>query len=179
MPIPRQTGQIDRWSLVQNKVDMARQCPMVDLVGAVVQRLEYLGIQQANEEIEGRVIIRDHGIEGAFFLSQSIQVHVIMVGDSLDLRQVEGSQPHSGADQDAFCRLAGGLLEYLILPQGHTFRMLMLHRLKQQVQRRDVFVIILPDFSVFQHAHDHGKVLFICRRFLVQHEDNGLEQSCF
>ena len=102
-----------------------------------------------------------------------------MVRDRLDLWQVEGRQPHSGADQDAFCRLAGGLLEYLILPQGHTFRMLMFHRLKQQVQRRDVFVIILPDFSVFQHAHDHGKVLFILRRFLVQHEDDGLEQSCF
>ena len=66
---PRQTGQVDRRSLVQNKVDMTRQRAMVDLVGAVVQRLKYLGIQQADEEIEGRVIIRDYGIEGAFFLA--------------------------------------------------------------------------------------------------------------
>ena len=152
---------------------------MVDLVSTVVQRLKYLGIQQADEEIEGRIIIRDHGIEGTFFLSQGIQVHVIMVGDGLDLRQIEWGQPHGGAYQNTFRCLARRLLEYLILPQGHTFRMLMFHRLKQQVQRRDVFVIILPDFSVFQHAHDHGKVLFILRRFLVQHEDNGLEQSCF
>ena len=79
---------------------------MVDLVGTVVKRLEYLGVQQTDEEIEGRIIIRDHGLEGTFFLSQGIQVHVIMVGDGLDLRQVEGSQPHSGADQDAFCRFA-------------------------------------------------------------------------
>ena len=42
---------------------------MVDLVGTVVKRLEYLGVQQADEEIEGRIIIRDHGIEGALFLA--------------------------------------------------------------------------------------------------------------
>ena len=90
-----------------------------------------------------------------------------MVGDGLDLRQIEWGQPHGGAYQNTFRCLARRLLEYLILPQGHTFRMLMFHRLKQQVQRRDVFVIILPDFSVFQHAHDHGKVLFIRRRFLM------------
>ena len=67
---PRQyLGRLHRRSLVQNKVDMTRQRAMVDLVGAVVQRLKYLGIQQADEEIEGRVIIRDYGIEGAFFLA--------------------------------------------------------------------------------------------------------------
>ena len=132
---PRQTGQVDRRSLVQNKVDMTRQRAMVDLVGAVVQRLKYLGIQQADEEIEGRVIIRDYGIEGAFFLSQGIQVHVIMVGDGLDLRQIEWGQPHGGAYQNTFRCLARRLLEYLILPQGHTFRTLMFHRLKQQIQR--------------------------------------------
>ena len=103
---PWQTGQIDRWSLVQNKVDMARQRPMVDLVGTVVQRLEYLGVQQADKKIESRIIIRDHGIEGTFFLSQGIQVHVIMIGDGLDLRQIEWGQPHGGAYQNTFRCLA-------------------------------------------------------------------------
>ncbi len=51
---------------IQDKVDMARQRPMVDLVRTVVKRLEYLGVQQADEEVEGRVIIRDHGIQSAF-----------------------------------------------------------------------------------------------------------------
>lgn len=41
----------------------------MDLVGTVVQRLEYLGVQQADEEIEGRIIIRNHGIEGTFPLA--------------------------------------------------------------------------------------------------------------
>ena len=79
---------------------------MVDLVGAVVQCLEYLGVQQADEEVEGRVIIRDHGIEGALSLSQRVEIHVIMVGDSFDLRQIEGRQPHSGRHQNAFRGLA-------------------------------------------------------------------------
>ena len=104
--LPRQPRQIDRWRFVQDKVDMTRQCPMVDLVGAVVQCLEYLGVQQADEEVEGRVIIRDHGIQSALSLSQRVEIHVIMVGDSFDLRQIEGRQPHSGTHQNAFRCLA-------------------------------------------------------------------------
>ena len=53
-----------------------------------------------------------------------------MVRDRLDLRQVEGSQPHSGADQDAFCRLTGGLLEYPVLPQRDALRIFMLYGTK-------------------------------------------------
>ena len=75
---------------------------MVDLVGTVVQRLEYLGVQQADEEIEARVVIRDDGVQSALSLSQRVEIHVIMVGDSFDLRQIEGRQPHSGRHQNAF-----------------------------------------------------------------------------
>ena len=85
---------------------MTRQRPMVDLVGTVVQRLEYLGVQQAYQKVEGRIIIRDHGIEGALFLAQCVQVHIVMVRDRLDLRQIEWGQPHSGAHQNAFRCLA-------------------------------------------------------------------------
>ena len=93
---------------------------MVDLVCTVVKRLEYLGVQQADEEVEGRVIIRDHGIQSALSLSQRVEIHVIMVGDSFDLRQIEGCQPHSGRHQNAFRCLARSLLENLILPQGNA-----------------------------------------------------------
>ena len=55
--------------LVEDEVDMTRQRPVVELVSAVVQRLEDLRIQQADKKIEGRVIIRDHGIEGTFPLA--------------------------------------------------------------------------------------------------------------
>ena len=103
---PWEPRQVDGRRFVEDEVDMTRQCAMVQLVCTVVKRLEYLGVQQAYQKVEGRIIIRDHGIEGALFLAQCVQVHIVMVRDRLDLWQVEGSQPHSGADQDAFCRLA-------------------------------------------------------------------------
>ena len=101
-----------------------------------------------------------------------------MVGDSFDLRQIEGRQPHSGRHQNRFCRLARRLLENLILPQGNTFRVLILHCPEQQIQRGDILVIVLPHFGIFQHTHHHGKILLIFRRFLEQHEDDGLQQCC-
>ena len=39
---------------------------MVDLVGTVVQRLEYLGVLQADEVFEGRIIFRNLGLEGRY-----------------------------------------------------------------------------------------------------------------
>ena len=101
-----------------------------------------------------------------------------MVGDSFDLRQIEGCQPHSGRHQNRFCRLARRLLENLILPQGNAFRVLILHCPEQQIQRGDILVIVLLHFGIFQHTQHHGKILLIFRRFLEQHEDDGLQQCC-
>ena len=127
----------------------------MDLVCAVVKRLEDLGVQQADEEIEGRIIVRDHGIESALFLTQCVQVHIVMVRDRLDLRQIEGCQPHSGTHQNAFRCFARRLLENLILPQGNTFRVLILHCPEQQIQWGDILVIVLLHFGIFQHTQHH------------------------
>ena len=101
-----------------------------------------------------------------------------MVGDGLDLRQIEWGQPHGGAYQNTFRCLARRLLENLILPQGNTFRVLILHCPEQQIQWGDILVIVLLHFGIFQHTHHHGKILLIFRRFLEQHEDDGLQQCC-
>ena len=114
---------------------MTRQRPVVDLVGAVVQRLEDLRIQQANEKIEGRIVVRDHRIKGTFLLTQGVEIHIVMIRDGLDLRQVERCQAYSGADQDALGSLSCSLFENLILPQGYTFRLFSFHCAEQQVQR--------------------------------------------
>ena len=39
--------------------------------------------------------------------------------------------------------------------------------------------IFLAHLGVFQHPHDHGKVLLVLRRFLKQHEDDSLQQCGF
>ena len=78
----------------------------MDLVCAVVKGLENLGVQKTHYKSKGRIIIRDDGVQSALSLSQRVEIHVIMVGDSFDLRQIEGRQPHSGRHQNAFRCLA-------------------------------------------------------------------------
>ena len=75
---------------------------MVDLVGAVVESLECLGVEQAHQKIECRVVIGDHRVQRALPLPQGVEIHIIPVGDGLDLGQVEGGQPDSGGHQDRF-----------------------------------------------------------------------------
>ena len=150
--LPRQPRQIDRWRFVQDKVDMTRQCPMVDLVCTVVKRLEYLGVQQAYQKVEGRIIVRDHGIEGALFLAQCVQVHIVMVRDRLDLRQVEGSQPHSGADQDAFCRLARNELSRTFL-QNKKLSTTLFFGYRKLVLYMYLYIIILQ-YASYGDSHN-------------------------
>ena len=71
--------------LIQYKVDMPGQRPMMDLICAVIKCLKRLGIEQGHQEIEGVVIVRDHGVESAFLFSQGIEVHIVVVRDGPDL----------------------------------------------------------------------------------------------
>ncbi len=75
---------------------------MVDLVGAVIEGLERLTVQQGYQKVEAVIVIRDHGVQGAFFLAQRVQIHIVVVGDGLDLRQVERGQPDGGGHEDGF-----------------------------------------------------------------------------
>ena len=72
---------------------------MVDLVGAVVEGLERLGVEQAHQKIERLIIVRDHGVQRAPLLPQGVEIHIIPVGDGLDLGQVEGGQPDGGGHE--------------------------------------------------------------------------------
>lgn len=74
-------------------MNMVRQCSVVLLVGAVIQCLEDLRIQEADQEIKRCVIVRDHSIKGTLFLPQGVQIHIIMVCKRLDLGQIERGKP--------------------------------------------------------------------------------------
>ena len=78
---------------------MAGQGSVVDLVGAVVKGLECLGVEQAHQKIQAVVVVGYDGIQSAFLFSQRVQVHIIPVCNGFDLRQIEGSQPHSGGHE--------------------------------------------------------------------------------
>ena len=102
-----------------------------------------------------------------------------MVRDGPDLGQVKGGQTHSGRHKDALGSLARRHLKDLILPDGDAVRLLPFNGAEQQIQRRDVVLVVLFYLRVFQHPHDHGKVLLGLRRLLKQHEDDGLQQRRF
>ena len=88
--------------LIQHEVDMAGQGPVVDLIRAVVEGLERLGVEQAHQKIERLIVVRYDGVQRALPLPQGVEIHIIPVGDGLDLGQVEGGQPDSGGHQDRF-----------------------------------------------------------------------------
>ena len=87
---------------------MARQRAVVDLVCAVIQGLERLRVKQAYKEIERVVVIWDNSVERDLFFSQRVKVHVVMVGQGLDLRQIKGCETDSRTHQDRFCGFARG-----------------------------------------------------------------------
>ena len=72
---------------------------MVDLVGAVVEGLERLGVEQAHQKVKRLVVIWYDSVERALLLPQGVEVHIIPVGDGLDLGQVEGGQPDGGGHE--------------------------------------------------------------------------------
>lgn len=73
---------------------------MVNLIGAVVEGLERLGVKQAHQKVKRLVIIRYDSVQRTLLLSQSVEVHVIVVCDGLDLGQIERSQPDGGGHED-------------------------------------------------------------------------------
>ena len=88
--------------LVQHEVDVAGQGPVVDLVSAVIESLERLGVEQAHQKVKRLVVIWYDGVERTLPLPQGVEVHIVPVGDGLDLGQVEGGQPDSGGHKDGF-----------------------------------------------------------------------------
>ncbi len=88
--------------LVQHEVDMAGQRTMVDLIGTVIQSLKRLRIEQAYQKIKCVVIIWDDSVQCALLFSEGVEVHIVMAGDGLNLRQVEGGQPDGSGHQNAF-----------------------------------------------------------------------------
>ena len=81
---------------------MAWQGPVVNLVGAVVEGLERLGVEQAHQKVKSRIVVRYDGVQRALLLSQGVEIHIVMVCDGLDLGQVEGGKPDGGGHEDRF-----------------------------------------------------------------------------
>ena len=87
---------------------MAGQCAVVNLVGAGVKRLKRLRVQKAYQKIKRVVVIRYDRVQRAFLFAQRVQVHIVMVGNRLNLRKVKGRKPYSRGHEYAFRCFASG-----------------------------------------------------------------------
>ena len=121
--------------LVKHQPHRNRQAASMHLVRLIVQLLEGLRIQHTHQEIQGGVVaVRDDAEHRLLPFPQLPQLHGVPAGDPLDLRQGEGGQPDGGGNEDAHGRLAGGLLEHLVLAEGDMVRVFFLQSLKEQIQ---------------------------------------------
>ena len=149
----------------------------MDAVGLVVKRLDELRIYHTDQIVERLVRIRNAAKQGHLFLSQLVQVKFIRHRQPVDLRQVEGRQPHADAHQNRLGSFTRGLLEDAVLLDGDAVRFPFFEPFEQHIQRRLVVFIFLSYLGAFQHFHDHAEVLFTGRGLVQQVEHEGLQQG--
>ena len=141
--------------------------------------MERLRVKQAYKEIERVVVIWDNSVERDLFLAQRVKVHVVVVGQGLNLRQIKGCEADGCTHQNRFCGFARGQFENLILPDSDAVRPPAFNGFKEQIERRHMPFIFLAHLGIFQYAHDHGEVLLVFWGFLKQHEDDRLQERGF
>ena len=144
-----------------------------------VQRLDKLGVDHADQIIEGFVRIRDAAEQRDFAFAQFLQMQLVRHGQLGNGRQIERGKAHTHADEDGFCGLASRLFENAVLLAGNAVGFTHFQALEQDVQRGLVVVIVLVDFSSGDHFHHHREVLFFGRSLVQQVQHEGLEQGGF
>ena len=80
----------------------------MNLVCAVIEGLKRLCVKQAHKEVERVVVVRNNSVERDLLFSQRVKIHIVMVGQGLNLRQIKGCETDSRTHQDRFCGLARG-----------------------------------------------------------------------
>src|SRR5699024_9805465 len=104
-------GQRNVRVLIHQAMHGYGQTAVVDTVGLAIERLDELGVHHADEIVEALVRVRDAAEQGDLLFAQLVQVQLIGHRQTVDLRQVEGRQPHADAHQNRLGGFAGGLLE--------------------------------------------------------------------
>ncbi len=148
----------------------------VDEIRLMIKLLEQLGVEHSHEKVKGAVIVRDHGENRRFLLSQTPQLQFIVLGNAGQTVQIELLQAGDQRDLDGLQRLAAAGVIVPVVFQGDVLRIAHLQPLEENVQSGLVGVVILPDISGPDHLHDHGKILLLRRGLVVQIEDQRQKQ---
>ena len=85
---------------------MDGQLTAVHIVCFIAQEVEKLGVDHADEEVEGGIRVRHDEEQRRFLIAQCIQRQLIVHGEVTQFLDVEGSQPCAAGNQDGFCGLA-------------------------------------------------------------------------
>ena len=169
-------GQRHVAELVHHQPHRNRQRPLMHLIRLIIQRLERAGIEHPHQIVKGAVTVGDNRKDRLFALPHHGKLHFVLGGDVPNLRYDEGRQPHRSSNEDGTRRFACGLLKNMVFPHRDVVRLLVLQRLKQQIQRRTIRLVLLACTTVLQHIQHRFKILFLRWRFIEQVQHQGSVQ---
>ena len=130
--------------------------------------LEYLCIEDTHEKIKTRIIVGNESKQRYFFLAHRGKLHFVGNGKCRHTFQVELFKPRREGDLDGFQSFRTPRMIILIVLHRDMIRIFCFQIKKQTVERTVVTFVLLTDISCPEHFHDHGKILFIFRCFILQ-----------
>ena len=145
--------------LIDQAPDMDREPAAIDIVRFLAEQVEELGVRHTDQEIEGAVRIAHDQEQRRFLIPQGIQFQFVVGRQFPELLDIEYGKPCPAGDKDAFRRLPGCKLIFLVLPDREVLRVLFLQVLKHDIHRVLEFLIILADLHGVDELDQGGKVL--------------------
>ena len=156
---------------------MDGQRAAVHIICFIAQQIEKLGVDHADEEVEGAVRVRHDEEQRRFLIAQRVQLQLIVHGEVTQFLDVEGSQPCAAGNQDGFCGLSGSQLVKFILPPGKAVGLLFCQFFKQQIHWVLVFLVVLQHLHGVKHFQQGGEILLLHRGFIMQIGDQSGQQK--
>ena len=96
----------DVGALVDKAPHMDGQFAAVHIIRFVAQKVEKLGVDHADEEVEGGIRVRHNEEQRRFLIAQRVQRQLIVHGEVTQLLDVEGGESGTAGNQDGFRSLA-------------------------------------------------------------------------
>ena len=87
-------------------VDSGGISDIPNMSGESRKQIEKLGVNHADEEVEGAVRVRHDEEQCCFLISQRVQLQFIVHGEVTQFLDVEGGEPGTTGNEDGFCGLS-------------------------------------------------------------------------
>ena len=171
--------QSDVGKLVQYEMHMHGKPAVMLSVRREIELLEHLGVEHADQVVEGTVVVRNAAVDDGFLLSDGGNVHFVHVGHAHHIRKVEGGQTDANGNQNGFRSLAGSHLEDAILLHSNVIRIAHGEVLKQIIQIALEILLFLAHLRCLKHLHDHAEVAFLFGGFMDEIQTQRLKQRRF